>query len=62
MFLEAAPIALGLNFFITIPKKSTIEINTEIILSFSKFFVTKMAATTNYYDSFLSSLSILFNV
>jgi hypothetical protein len=62
MFLEAAPIALGLNFFITIPKKSTIEINNEIILSFSNFFVTKMAATTNYYDSFLSSLSILFNV
>ena len=62
MFLEAAPIALGLNFFITIPKKSTIEINTEIILSFSNFFVTKMAAMTNYYDYLLSSLSILFNV
>ena len=62
MFLEAAPIAFGLNFFITIPKKSIIEINTEIVLSFSSFFITKVAAITNNSAYFLSSLSVLLRV
>jgi hypothetical protein len=62
MFLDAAPIALGLNFFITIPKKSTVAINTDIILSLNSFLVTKVDATTNYSASFLSSLSVLFRV
>ncbi len=51
--------AFGLNFFITIPKKSTVDINTVMILSLINFLVTNKAARIKSYAYFLSSLSVL---
>jgi hypothetical protein len=62
MFFEAAPIGPGLNFFITIPKKSIIESKTVIILSPISFLVTYIAALTKSSDYLLSPFSVLFRV